>query len=58
MNGLLPSQSGLHELKKRLLFVLFAVIIFRLGVHTPLPGVDLAMVADIFKNSRANLLLG
>ncbi len=32
--------ANAHELQKRLLFTLFALIIFRLGSYIPLPGID------------------
>lgn len=40
---LLTKAKGLH---KRILFVLLAFIIYRLGTHIPLPGVDVAALAS------------
>ena len=34
------AKSGLSELKSRLLFVLGAIIVFRLGSYIVLPGVN------------------
>ena len=34
--------SGYAELKQRLWFVLFGLIVFRIGVHIPVPGIDAA----------------
>lgn len=48
---MLNSLGGLlkiSELKNKLLFSLFAVIIFRLGAHIPVPGIDLGKLAGIF----------
>ncbi len=42
-------KSHISELKSRLLFVLFALIVFRVGAHIPLPGVDSMKVAALFK---------
>ena len=41
-----------EELRKKLLFSLFAVIIFRILVHVPVPGVDLQAVRS-FLGSNA-----
>jgi preprotein translocase subunit SecY len=49
--------SGLTELKQRLLFVLIGLIIFRVGAHIPVPGLDPARLADLF-NSQKNGILG
>ena len=34
------STGGLAELKVRLLFVLGAILVYRLGAHIPVPGLD------------------
>ena len=34
------NQSKMAELQKRILFVLFAFLIYRFGSHIPLPGVN------------------
>ena len=38
--GLSLNQGGLSELKHRLLFVLIAILIYRIGAHIPVPGLD------------------
>lgn len=40
---LLTKAKGLHN---RILFVLFAFIVYRLGTHIPLPGVDVTVLAS------------
>jgi len=42
------SQAGFLELKKRLLFVVFGLVIFRLGAHIPIPGVDIIKLTALF----------
>ena len=32
--------AGLSELKSRLLFLLFAIFVYRIGTHIPVPGID------------------
>ena len=44
------------ELKKRLWFTLGALIIYRLGTYIPLPGIESAVLSDIFNQQRGGLL--
>ena len=44
------------ELKKRLLFVLGALIVARLGAHIPLPGVDPVILDQIFRSHSQGIL--
>lgn len=46
------------ELKQRILFTLGALLLFRLGVYIPLPGLDPLVVADIFAQKVAGGVLG
>jgi preprotein translocase subunit SecY len=50
------SQSGIVELKYRLLFVLLAIVVFRLGGHIPVPGLDPQRLADLFNQQQNNIL--
>lgn len=50
------SQGGLGELKNRLLFVLFGIVVFRIGAHVPVPGLDLHRLADIFSQNNGGVL--
>ncbi len=45
-----PIGSGLGELRKRLLYVLFAVVIYRIGTHIPVPGIDPERFAQLFED--------
>jgi preprotein translocase subunit SecY len=45
------------ELQKRLLFTFGALIIYRLGTYIPLPGIDTAVIAEVFEQ-QANGILG
>ncbi len=44
------------ELKKRIWFTLGALIVYRLGTYIPLPGVDPAILKDLFDQSRGGIL--
>ena len=49
------SLSGLSkfgDLKKRLLFLLGALVVFRIGGHIPVPGVDAVALAKLFEGAR------
>jgi len=45
------------ELKSRLLFVLGALVVYRLGAHIPVPGIDPDVLARLFE-SQSNGILG
>lgn len=49
--------SGLQELKQRLLFLFAGLIIYRIGAHIPVPGLDPQRLADLF-NQQQNGILG
>jgi preprotein translocase subunit SecY len=44
------------ELKKRIWFTLGALIIYRLGTYIPLPGIDPAALAQVFKQQQSGIL--
>lgn len=46
----------LTELRQRVLFVLGAMVVFRLGTHIPVPGVDPTAVAAMFEQTRGSIV--
>jgi preprotein translocase subunit SecY len=56
-SGLTASQGGLSELRHRLLFVLLAIIVYRIGAHIPVPGLDPQRLANLF-NQQSNNVIG
>ena len=52
----LGAFSKATELKKRLWFTLGALIIYRLGTYIPLPGIDPAVLQDIFNQNQSGIL--
>ena len=44
------------ELKKRIWFTLAALIIYRLGTYIPLPGINPAVLKDIFQQNQGGIL--
>ena len=48
--------SKAKELKKKILFTLAALIVYRLGTYIPLPGIDSQAVNDIFQQQAGGIL--
>jgi len=44
------------DLKRRLLFLLGALIVYRIGAHVPVPGIDPVRLAELFKSQSGGLL--
>ena len=55
-NANLGSLAKATELKKRLLFVLGALIVYRLGTHIPVPGIDPQAWAQIYQQRGGGIL--
>ena len=53
----LLSSGKLNDLKQRLLFVLGALIVYRIGAHIPVPGINPDELARLF-NSQSGGILG
>ncbi|MBF9001734.1 MULTISPECIES: preprotein translocase subunit SecY [Vibrio] len=50
------AQGGLSELKSRLLFVVGALLVFRAGSFVPIPGIDAAVLADLFEQQKGTII--
>jgi len=44
------------DLKRRLLFLVGALIVFRIGAHIPVPGIDPNVLAELFKSQQGGIL--
>lgn len=51
------SADKFAELKRRLWFLLLALIVYRIGAHVPVPGIDPVVLKDLFE-SQENGVLG
>ena len=49
-------SGGLSELKARLLFVLGALFVYRVGAHIPVPGIDPKALAVMFEQQSGSIL--
>ncbi len=50
------TQSGLSELWQRLRFVLLALIVYRIGAHIPVPGINPDRLAQMFEQNQGTIL--
>src|ERR1700730_3485678 len=50
-------SSGFADLKQRLLFVLLAIIVFRIGSYIPVPGLNPVRLQELF-NAQQNNIIG
>jgi len=48
--------SKMGDLKRRLLFLLGALIVFRVGSFIPVPGIDPDQLAELFRSQRGGIL--
>ncbi|MDH2918532.1 MAG: preprotein translocase subunit SecY [Sideroxydans sp.] len=44
------------DLSQRLWFLLGALVVYRIGAHIPVPGIDPAVLADLFKSQKNGIL--
>lgn len=51
------SYQGIADLKKRLLFILMAIFVFRLGSYIPVPGLNPERLQELF-NAQQNNIVG
>ncbi|HIP75654.1 MAG TPA: preprotein translocase subunit SecY [Psychromonas hadalis] len=49
-------SNNLSELKSRLWFVLGAILVFRMGSFVPIPGIDSAVLADLFNQQKGTII--
>lgn len=52
----LSQGKGLAELKQRLLFLVIALFVFRIGAHIPVPGIDPSKLAGLFNQQTSGIM--
>ena len=55
-DNLLGTFSKTSELKGRILFVLGAIVVYRLGAHIPVPGIDPLVLKKLFDSQSGGIL--
>ncbi|MFZ9263941.1 MAG: preprotein translocase subunit SecY [Polynucleobacter sp.] len=53
----LKSGSKFADLRRRLMFLVLALVVYRIGAHIPVPGIDPDQLAQLF-NSQSGGILG
>jgi len=48
--------GGLSELWARLRFLLLAIVVYRIGAHIPVPGIDPLRLAELFRQNEGTIL--
>jgi len=56
MNPALQQGKGLSELWQRIRFLLIALLVYRLGTHIPLPGIDSDQLQILFNQNQGTIL--
>lgn len=49
-------QKGMSELWRRIGFLLLALLVFRLGAHIPVPGINPTRLAELFDQNKDTIL--
>ena len=52
----MAAGGGLTELRNRLLFVLLAIVVYRIGSHIPVPGIDPERLRLLFDQNQGGIL--
>ncbi|NTS76851.1 preprotein translocase subunit SecY [Catenovulum sp. SM1970] len=50
------TQGGKSELWTRLLFLFGAIVVFRAGSYVPIPGIDSAVLAELFEQQKGTII--
>jgi preprotein translocase subunit SecY len=50
------AKGGLGELKRRVLFVIGSLTVFRIGSFIPIPGIDVTVLAKLFEQQRGTII--
>ena len=50
------ANSSMSDLWKRIRFVILAIVIYRIGTHVPIPGIDPQRLEDLFTQNQGTIL--
>jgi len=56
VNPAQKSGDRYGDLKRRLWFLLLALVVFRIGTHIPVPGINAGVLDDLFKSQKDGIL--
>jgi len=49
-------SSSMGDLRRRLVFLLLALVVYRIGAHIPVPGIDPVQLQQLFKGQSGGIL--
>ena len=52
----LAKSGKFGDLRRRLIFLLLALVVYRMGAHIPVPGIDPNQLAQLFKGQQGGIL--
>ncbi|NCZ75971.1 MAG: preprotein translocase subunit SecY, partial [Betaproteobacteria bacterium] len=52
----IAASGKFGDLRSRLVFLLLAIVVYRLGAHIPVPGIDPDQLASLFKSQSGGIL--
>jgi len=52
----LAKSGKFGDLRRRLVFLLLALVVYRIGAHIPVPGIDPAQLQQLFKSQSGGIL--
>ena len=52
----MADQGNMSDLWKRLRFVFFAILVYRIGTHIPIPGIDPERLASLFQQNQGTII--
>ena len=52
----MTDQGNMSDLWKRLRFVFFAILVYRIGTHIPIPGIDPDRLAALFQQNQGTII--
>ncbi|MCC6868900.1 MAG: preprotein translocase subunit SecY [Burkholderiales bacterium] len=55
-NPALKSGSKYGDLKRRLWFLLGAMVVYRIGTHIPVPGINASVLDELFRSQQGGIL--
>ncbi|MBL8311524.1 MAG: preprotein translocase subunit SecY [Burkholderiales bacterium] len=56
LNPAQKSGDKYGDLKRRLFFLLGALIVYRIGTHVPVPGINATVLEELFKSQQSGIL--
>jgi len=52
----LAKSGKFGDLRRRLVFLVLALVVYRIGTHIPVPGIDPNQLAQLFNSQQGGIL--